>query len=64
MDRSNNCPPNRTIHSTACRAEAARCRLKAAVVVERTAYWLAEAEKWEKRAEEVRETKGNARGGS
>jgi hypothetical protein len=42
-------------HYTACRAEAARCRAKADQETGRRRYWLAEAEKWEKRAEEDRD---------
>ena len=40
-------------HLTACRAQAAICREKAATDVGRRDYWLGEARKWEARAEEA-----------
>jgi hypothetical protein len=36
--------------NTAYHAEAARCRHKAEADMERRTYWIAEAERWEKRA--------------
>jgi hypothetical protein len=39
-------------HYIACRAEAAVCREKAEANMKRCDYWLAEAQKWEKRAED------------
>jgi hypothetical protein len=36
----------------ACRAEAAVCHEKAETNTNRRGYWLAEAQKWEKRAED------------
>lgn len=39
-------------HYVACRAEAAVCREKAETHIKRCDYWLAEAQKWEKRAED------------
>jgi hypothetical protein len=38
-------------HYVACRAEAAVCREKAETNINRRDYWIAEAQKWEKRAE-------------
>jgi hypothetical protein len=37
-------------HYIACRAEAAVCREKSETNVKQRDYWLAEAQKWEKRA--------------
>ena len=39
-------------HYVACRAEAAVCREKAETNINRRDYWLVEAQKWEKRAED------------
>jgi hypothetical protein len=39
-------------HYTAYRAEAVRCRQKAEQEPVRRGYWLREAEKWQKRADE------------
>lgn len=39
-------------HYVACRAEAAVCREKAETNIERRDYWLAEAQKWERCAED------------
>jgi hypothetical protein len=39
-------------HYVACRAEAAVCREKAEADSDRRDYWHAEAQKWERRAED------------
>jgi hypothetical protein len=39
-------------HYIACRAEAAVCHEKSETDVKRRDYWLAKAQKWEKRAED------------
>jgi hypothetical protein len=39
-------------HYVACRAEAAVCREKAKADIDRRDYWHAEAQKWERRAED------------